>query len=560
MKEKIKKNIIYWNGENENDLVRNCYDKENKRYWNDEKRKWVKYKLKDRKVKKNNKFYRYEFEYFGKKECELLFEEISCDRILKFIDLVYRRYVYNKSSNGLIKYLNGDFVRILIKDCEGIIGNNKINYLDTEFRVWEYVLRVLDDNEIIEVDWKGKSDYDKNKVLWWVRLDKKFIKCKKKRILISDISLIRYLERKNNKILEKLDKRNKWELECCKLLSIDLTEKELDDIIDKRYLSKKEEKIDRLKWEILSGKSDKSEKKKILNSWVNNFSDSWYFDYYDEEYKDILKKEFENFKDILNNIKKDNYENDRFFVNNEFDGRYYNIISNLNRDYRKKLKLDNEEIVEIDIRNSYISLFFCLVGFLVEYDKERSFSIDVFKEIKSRCKGKWGFDFYNYYNDFVFNLDKVDFYKIIGIKLFGVRSKKYSRNYIKEIVNRIINSSDLVLNKWNVNGLNIRDIKSRIFMDDGMEFIDELKSIDLLDIFENVKNYRKYKNLNILVGRLESEVMRRCMDILIDNNIKFISLFDSFLLRKVDVDKVLYTLNEVLKLYGNKLKFKYESK
>ena len=46
------------------------------------------------------------------------------------------------------------------------------------------------------------------------------------------------------------------------------------------------------------------------------------------------------------------------------------------------------------------------------------------------------------------------------------------------------------------------------------------------------------------------------MDLLIDNNIKFISLFDSFLIKKVDSEKVLIMLNIILQSYGNKLKFK----
>ncbi len=555
MEYKNRSNIKYWDGiENEN-LERNVYDKINKKYWNDEKRKWVGYKLKGERIR-NNKFYRYDFEFFKNDECEILFgDNINVDRILKFIDLLYRRYVYNKSSDGLIKYLREDYVRILIKDCENIIGNGKIKYLNEDIRKWEYVLRILDDNDIIDVYWGGKSNYDKNKSLWWCRLNINFLKCKKKLVLIKDKSLIKYLNNKNELIYEKFDKRSKWELECCKLLELDI-ENKLDRIIDKRFEKKKEESIDKLSWEILSDKSRKSKKMKLVSKWVNNMSDSFYYDDFEEEYKDLLKKRYYNFIDELNNVKLDNVSNKRFFVNNEFDGRYYNIISNLNRDFRKYLKLDGDDIIEIDIRNSYISLFFCLIGFISDYENEKEFSVDVFKEIKERSNGKWGFDFYNYYNDLVFNKSDVDFYKIIGFKLFGLSYNKSKRNYVKEIVNRIINSSDLVLNKWNVNGLNIRDIKSRIFMDDGMEFIDELKSISLLDIFENVKNYRKYKNLNILVGRLESEVMRKCMDLLIDNNIKFISLFDSFLIKKVDSEKVLIMLNIILKSYGNKLKFK----
>jgi len=555
MKYKNRSNIKYWDGIESDRLERNVYDRINKKYWNDEKKKWVGYKLKGNRIS-NNKFYIYEFECFGIKECKLLFADlVNVDRVLKFIDLLYRRYVYNKSSDGLIKYLKGDYVRILIKDCENIIGNGKINYENKDIRLWECVLKILDDSDIIDVYYGGKNKYDSNKSLWWCRLNDDFLKSKKKLRLIEDKNLIKYFNKKNDLLFKKFDKRSKWELECCKLLELDI-ENKIDRIIDKRFESKKNESIDKLSWEILSDKSRNSKKMVLVRKWVNNVSDSIFYDDFEEEYKDILKKEYYNFQDVLSNIKKNNLLDDRFFVNNEFDGRYYNVISNLNRNYRKYLKLDGEEIVEVDIRNSYISLFFCLIGFIVEFENEKSFSVDVFEEIRNRCKNKWGFGFYEYYNDLVFNKSDVDFYKIIGFKLFGMSYNKSKRNYVKEIVNRLINSSDLVLNNWSVNGLNIRDIKSRIFMDDGMEFVDEIKSVNLLDIFENIKDYKRYKNLNILVGRLESEVMRKCMDLLMDNNIKFISLFDSFLIKKVDSEKVLIMLNIILQSYGNKLKFK----
>ena len=68
MSYKNRSNIKYWDGvENEN-LERNVYDKINKRYWNDEKRKWVGYKLKGERII-NNKFYRYDFEFFKNDEC-----------------------------------------------------------------------------------------------------------------------------------------------------------------------------------------------------------------------------------------------------------------------------------------------------------------------------------------------------------------------------------------------------------------------------------------------------------------------------------------------------------
>jgi hypothetical protein len=552
---KDRENIKYWDGIENDNLERNVYDKLNKRYWNDDKKKWVGYKLKDKVV--NKSYYRYEFKCFGINECKLLFgDEVNYDRVLKFIDLIYRRYIFNKSSSGLIKYLrNEDYVRVLNRDLLDYLGNSIVKYNDDEVRNWEYILKVLDDSDIIDVYWGGKNKYDSRKKLWWIRLSNIFINSEKKWKLIENNELLRYLRKKNKKIEDSLDKRNKWEVDCCKLLSFEISDDELNNIIDIRFNNKKEENLDKLSWEILSEKRENSVKKKIVRKWVNNISDSFYFDYFEDEYKSMLLKDFENFNNVLKNLKNGNYLDDRFIIDG-FGGRYYNIVSNLNRNFRKCLKLDGDEIVEIDIRNSYISFYFSFIGFIVDFENEKEFGIEIFEEIRNRCNNKWGWNFYNYYNDFVFKYkDSVDFYKVIGFNLFGLNVKNYSRNYIKEIVNRIINSDNLILKDWNINNMNIREIKEKIFMEDGSEFMDKIKSIYLNDILK-IKDYKRYNNLNCLVGRLESEVMRKCMDILIDNNIKFISLFDSFLLKRVDSEKVLIMLNEVLKSYGNKLKFK----
>ena len=42
-----------------------------------------------------------------------------------------------------------------------------------------------------------------------------------------------------------------------------------------------------------------------------------------------MKKRYYSFIDELDNVKLNNISNKRFFVNNGFDGRYYNIISNI---------------------------------------------------------------------------------------------------------------------------------------------------------------------------------------------------------------------------------------
>jgi hypothetical protein len=249
---------------------------------------------------------------------------------------------------------------------------------------------------------------------------------------------------------------------------------------------------------------------------------------------------------------------DRFSKEN-YGWRYVNLTTNLNKDLRKYLKYDNEELVSVDLRNSYISLFFSFLERLYTAN-ERAESNNTFKYIYNKIKAEDGYDFYLQHKDFIFksyyNEDDIDFYSYVSSKLGGTKNN-LSRFFIKELVNRIINSNNVFMKNWKVGNKNIDEIKEIIFTKSGVKLIDNIKSIDLNDIWEiDKRNYNKYKNLNILLVRYESMVMSMCMKHLIDNNIPFISVYDSFMVRNLDLEKVLSMLNYKVKELGKCLIFK----
>ena len=89
--------------------------------------------------------------------------------------------------------------------------------------------------------------------------------------------------------------------------------------------------------------------------------------------------------------------------------------------------------------------------------------------------------------------------------------------------------------------------------------VDKFKEYDLSKYWGLNKrrdNYKPYKNLNILLVRFESLLMRSLMKTLKQNNIDFISVYDSFMVRELDIEKTFNILNRSVKNYGRCLTFK----
>ena len=133
-----------------------------------------------------------------------------------------------------------------MKDLVGILGK----------RHYKEILEKLSKRKILKYKRDKISKYDFNKKLWFVKLNDEFFISNKRLVDIEDGLLNRYLEGKNDELLNSLsfinqnDKYLVYERECCKDSIIDIPV--VEKIIDERVYNKLEEFKDKITWEWLN--------------------------------------------------------------------------------------------------------------------------------------------------------------------------------------------------------------------------------------------------------------------------------------------------------------------
>ena len=75
--------------------------------------------------------------------------------------------------------------------------------------------------------------------------------------------------------------------------------------------------------------------------------------------------------------------------------------------------------------------------------------------------------------------------------------------------------------------------------------ISDLKKIDLFSWYKN-REYKKYKNVSLILMRLERKIMDVMSNIMIVNGFDYLSLFDGFMVKKSDSKRILEVLNNEL--------------
>ena len=110
---------------------------------------------------------------------------------------------------------------------------------------------------------------------------------------------------------------------------------------------------------------------------------------------------------------------------------------------------------------------------------------------------------------------------------------------------------------------NIDDIEEKLFGEDGKVFLDNLRKIDLINLIgtkEGRIKYKRGKNISLILMNFENQIMDLVRGELIKNKIKFISMFNGFIVKKQYSNLILTICNEVLKRVDNSLKFVYKGK
>ena len=516
------------------------------------------------KVRYSKKFEMYNFEFFDVEKFDFFYGEKKKYRIGKFISLIYKKCIRSRNKDDR-SYLNRNgFVYVSKREIEDLLG----------IRDNLKLIRSLSKSGLIKFRREGRSKYDYNKKLWFFKLDDRFYSCKKSRIKIEDDLLNRRLDKLNvfkkkklglveNIEVDKLDRFVLYELYSCKNSSLKI--ENLDEVIENRIENKLNEIRDRVSWVWLSNKKRNKELSKISD--LENWKD---------EYRIELRNKYELVIEDLDNLKNENYIelSESYFKRDNYGKRLYNLYSRVIREYRDYVKIDNEDIVELDIKSCMISLLYVFIKEL-NSDSERS---NLIVDVKNRLlklnngniENRNGDDFIDKYkivfdgNGYFYSDDNEvmfdDYYDFIrssyGIEMY----RSMSRRCFKDLLWSVLFSGKVKSKGIKIGKENIDKIELRLLGNSGKNLINDIKRIDLRDWIKDKggrrKKYDSGKNVSLILMMMENNLMDMIRDKLINEDIKFISVFDSLMIKKSEGKKVLKMVNNMLSVIDNSLKFR----
>ena len=504
----------------------------------------------------NYKKYIYEFEEFDLNNIEELYGKFRKYGVGKFLDLVYRKSIRKKNFERDSDFLNNEgFVYISKIDIERYLGNGKDK--NGEY-YWNRILKSLSKRKIIKYRRSGRNKYDFNKRLWFVRLDDKIYNSKKSRVINEDKNLVKWLNKKNEEKLNKWlgvksigDKKvGDWlvgyELNVCRRSKLEI--KDLEEVINYRISNKIRELNEESKWLWIS----KKRKEVLVNRIIDE--DKWI-----EELKNEYRKKYEIITEDLKYLKSGEYYelSDDYFKRDEFGNRIYNVYSNVIREYRKYIKIDDEEVVEIDLKNSMICQLYYMVKLLLvgdEFGKDTILN-EVYWELDKLNNGykneeernvRLGFNYLNRWN-YILNVENnlnKDYYNFLKEEFKSGSGIELSRNSLKELLFVILFGNEKKLNSIRLGDNNYKDLES-LLLGNSRFLINDLKNISLFSWYKN-KDYKKYKNVSLILMRLERKLMDVMSNIMIQNKFDYISLFDGFMVKKSEVNEIEKLLNSHL--------------
>ena len=495
----------------------------------------------------------YEFECYNLIDIENDFGKRKW-RIGKFLDLLYRKRIRVRGNeDGDICVIKG-YVYVSSKDIEGILG----------IRHYKDSIKILVDKGLI---FKGcgikRNKFDYNKELSFFKLNDNFFDCNKKTIEIKNGVLNRYLDKRNDRVkkdfIKKSDDLLLWEKYCC--VNSDLNIQNLDEVIDLRVENKLNEMNEKLSWDFVGIKM-----KDRINKNLNDI-ESW-----KTKYRNDKKNEYDIIVDDLNYLKSNKFNDlDNVFKRDNYGKRLYNCYSRVIREYRKYIKIDNEEVVELDIKSCFLSLLYVFIKRL-NSDIDDDLVIDVKKklnELDGSFESRNGIEFVNKFksifeNDGIYSnednsIEFRDYYDLIRLSYGEKKYNELSRNSFKELVFKVLFSDSNIKKTIKIEDENIDEIENRLFGIEGKILMNDLRKIDLRNWIENkggrIKKYNRGNNISLILMNYENRVMDILRLILMNKRIKFISVFDSLMVKKSDYKKVFKLGNSVLSDIDKSLKF-----
>ena len=474
-------------------------------YYNEDSGKWV-----NRLNKKiiEEKYIRYEFSIYDDRDIERDFGYKNIDRVGKFLFLLYK-------SGIELERLKGD--RFVFVDSSnvvsGILGSN---YRD--------IIKVLDE-EINVIDLRfGKGKFGKVKVDY--KLNDEFFddECFRRNVFIRNSRLIRFLDKYyNRKILS--DKYLEYEVQVCSRINLDYNEVGLKMLLEKRLNRVKREEYYSKDWDFISNKL----RKKRNIGWD---------DKRDKEYIRDGLISFELMKLDIDVLKYGGFNFNGFSSDKKFSGRISNIINNKEKEFRNLLKIDKDNLVDIDMVNGYVSLLYRVFRGIRDIKKGDNVFDDKIKEVVGDINAN---DFLDKYEMcFAGDEDKrEDFYKLVGLNLgrIDIIVGENERGYVKSLVLYLINGDikDGERKNYLDGKYSYDEIMEIIFCKGGVNVFRLLKSSSIDFKFGNMfYGYEMFKNMSKILMFMEVIVMKGIWDVLIKRGIAYISLYDGMLIKKKD--------------------------
>ena len=123
-----------------------------------------------------------------------------------------------------------------------------------------------------------------------------------------------------------------------------------------------------------------------------------------------------------------------------------------------------------------------------------------------------------------------------------------SRDSFKSLLFKILFGNEIHMRKLRLGDNNYSDLES-LLLGDSKFLVRDLKKISLYDWLtdsKQKKKYKKYKNVSMILFRLERSLMDVMSNIMIRNGFVYISLFDGFMVKKSEVDEIEKMLNDKL--------------
>lgn len=498
----------------------------------------------------------YEFEYYNINDIENDFGKRKW-RIGKFLDLLYRKRIRIRGNDDGDYLSVKGFVYVSNKDIDGILG---ISHSKDS-------IKILVDKGLIFKDDSGnkRNKFDYNMMLSFFKLNDEFFNCNKKKIEIEDGILNRYLDKRNKRVEEDFIKKYEsdrlllYEKYCC--TNSDLNIQCLDEVIDLRVENKLNEMNEKLSWDFVGVKI-----KDRINKNLNDV-EGW-----KTKYRIDKKNEYDIIVDDLNYLKSNKFSDlDNVFKRDGYGKRLYNSYSRVIREYRKYIKIDNEEVVELDIKSCFLSLLYVFIKRL-NSDIDDDLVIDVKKKLNKldgSFESRNGIEFVNKFksifeNDGIYNnednsIEFRDYYDLIRLSYSEKKYNELSRNSFKELVFKVLFSDSIIKKTIKMGDENIDEIENRLFGVEGKILINDLRKIDLRNWIENnggrIKKYNRGNNISLILMIYENKVMDIIRLKLMNKRIKFISVFDSLLVKKSDYKKVFKLGNSILSDIDKSLKF-----